>query len=273
MSIDKKRAHLIVGGFPVGSMAGHDMDYARLQLLQQLYDIDNVHCTVASDYADLDKWLDGTHFLLTYVAGPFPHGEQVDRLNQWLADGGRWFALHGTNGGKAVRVTENPRPKRMVKMAHHESLGSFFLNHPPIRKFEVNVTNASHPLTQALPTSFNVVDELYLIEMLDDDAQVLMTTDLATDPSPSGFGFVYDDDTSLQADGKTRVLGYSRRVGNGEVVYLALGHCHCPMSNSQPFVDESAYEGGITPPVHRDAWENPAFQRALKNACAWGLHR
>ena len=31
----KKRAHLIVGGFPPGSPAGHDMNFARLQLLQR----------------------------------------------------------------------------------------------------------------------------------------------------------------------------------------------------------------------------------------------
>ena len=30
------RVHLITGGFPPGSPAGHDMDYARLRLLQLL---------------------------------------------------------------------------------------------------------------------------------------------------------------------------------------------------------------------------------------------
>ena len=30
------RVHLIVGGFPPGSPAGHDMDYARLRILQLL---------------------------------------------------------------------------------------------------------------------------------------------------------------------------------------------------------------------------------------------
>ena len=31
-----KRAHLITGGFPPGAPAGHDRDYARLQLLRRL---------------------------------------------------------------------------------------------------------------------------------------------------------------------------------------------------------------------------------------------
>ena len=30
------RVHLITGGYPVGSLAGHDMDYARLRLLELL---------------------------------------------------------------------------------------------------------------------------------------------------------------------------------------------------------------------------------------------
>ena len=29
-----KRAHLITGGYPAGSDAGHDMNYARLRLLE-----------------------------------------------------------------------------------------------------------------------------------------------------------------------------------------------------------------------------------------------
>ncbi len=94
---------------------------------------------------------------------------------------------------------------------HHEILGSFFLNHPPIRRFEVKVVDASHPITAGLPASFDVADELYLIEITG-DCNVLLTTELPEDPSPEGFGFVYDEDTSLQADGKTRVLGYTKAL-------------------------------------------------------------
>ena len=32
----KNRAHVITGGFPPGAAAGHDHDYARLQLLGML---------------------------------------------------------------------------------------------------------------------------------------------------------------------------------------------------------------------------------------------
>ena len=49
-----------------------------------------------------------------------------------------------------------------------------------------------------------------------------MTTELQRDPSPPGFGFVYDRDTSVLPNGKTRVLGYSRQMGKGAVTYIAL---------------------------------------------------
>ncbi len=131
-----KRAHLITGGYPAGSHAGHDMDYARLRLLGLLAEHDDVSATVANDFDALEKWLDGADLLITYVAGPVPSDDQHEALRHWLEAGGRWFGLHGTSGGRAARIEGSPQ-RRMVKQAHHETLGSFFLNHPPIRAFRL----------------------------------------------------------------------------------------------------------------------------------------
>ena len=49
------RVHLIAGGFPVGSPAGHDMDYARLRILQLLQENTNVSTTVTNDFTDIEK--------------------------------------------------------------------------------------------------------------------------------------------------------------------------------------------------------------------------
>ncbi len=98
---------------------------------------------------------------------------------------------------------------------------------------------------------------------------MLLTTELSEDPSPPGFGFVYDRDTSAQEDGKTRVLGYVREVGDGAVVYWALGHCHSPTTNSQPFVDTSVAEDGSTPEMFRGVWETNEFQQLLSNSINW----
>ena len=268
------RVHLIAGGYPPGSFAGHDMDYVRLRLLGMLQENSQLLTTTTNDYGDVAKWLPGSNFLITYVAGPYPNDEQNDFIRNWLEAGGRWLALHGTSGGKAVPVGENRYVRKMVKGNYHATLGAFFLNHPPVRKFRVEVADRSHPLTEGLPPSFEVMDELYLIEALDPArCHILLTTELAKDPSPQGFGFVYDRDTSVLPDGKTRVLGYTRDVGKGGVTYIALGHCHSPLSNVQPFVDASVEASGTTPKTFRGSWESREFATLLRNALKWGIER
>ncbi len=268
------RVHVITGGFPPGSPAGHDMDYARLRILQLLQEDPQVFSTVTNDFTDIAKWLPESQLLLTYVAGPHPNDEQNQVIRQWLEAGGRWLALHGSSGGKAVRVGEQRRAKKMVKTSHHATLGSFFLNHPPLRKFRVQVSDREHVLTKDLPSSFEVVDELYLIELQEPSAcQVLLTTELDKDPSPPGFGFVYDEDTSLLPDGKTRVLGYTRELGKGAVAYIALGHCHSRTNNRQPIVDPSVSPSGTIPTPFRGPWETEPFERLLRNGITWGIER
>ena len=88
------RAHLVVGGFPVGQHAGHDMDFARLQILSALQGLGNVHVSVCNDFTDCSKWLAECQLLITYLAGPFADDEQTTALNTWLKAGGRWLALH-----------------------------------------------------------------------------------------------------------------------------------------------------------------------------------
>jgi type 1 glutamine amidotransferase len=247
------------------------MDYARLRLLQLLHENPQILTTIGNDFTDIAKWLSGSQLLITYVAGPHPNEEQNTILRQWLEAGGRWLALHGTSGGKAVPVDEQRRTRKMVKSSHHVTLGGFFLNHPPVRKFQVKVTDRDHFITQGLPVSFEVMDELYLIEVQDPaTTHVLLTTELDKDTSPPGLGFVYDKDTSVLSDGKTRVLGYSREVGMGGIVYIALGHCHSLLNNVQPFVDATVNPSGSTPMLFRGAWETAPFEQLLRNGIRWG---
>lgn len=267
------RVHLITGGFPIGSLAGHDMDYARHRVLGILQGFEDVRVTVSNDYKDLERWLPGADLLLTYVAGPFTTDEEAAYLQQWMEQGGRWFALHGSSGGKAVKfdTPDGPR-KRMVKARHHDALGSFFLNHPPIRRFNVSVVDTNHPLTVGLPPRFEVSDELYLVELQEPDStHILLTTELEHDPSPPGFGFAYEKDTSRFQNSATRVIGYEKPVGDGGVIYVALGHCHSPQSNTQPFVDSSITESGTPPNPFRGAWDQNALPTLVRNGISWGI--
>ncbi|MFP6628125.1 MAG: hypothetical protein VCC67_03720, partial [Myxococcota bacterium] len=101
---------------------------------------------------------------------------------------------------------------------------------------------------------------------------LLSTSDLdAEDPAPRSFGFSYGEDTSVGPDGRTRVLGYEREHGSGAVAYFALGHCHSPGTNIQPFVHESVDAEGVTPLHFRGPWETQAFEQLLCNGIEWGL--
>src|SRR5687767_6086992 len=171
-----RRAHLITGGFPAGSSAGHDQDHARLRLLGLLAEED-VQASVANDFADVEKWLPVSRLLITYVAGPYPDDAQSSAIRSWVEAGGHWLGLHGTSGGRAQRV-EGVRQRRTVKTAHHALLGSFFLTHPPLCKFRVDVRDTDHPLTRGVGPSFEVEDEPYFIELQDPgSSRILLTAD------------------------------------------------------------------------------------------------
>src|SRR5499426_4664203 len=213
------RVHLIAGGFPPGSQAGHDHDYARLRLLGLLAEC-QIPASVANDFADVEKWLAVSGFVITYVAGPYPDAAQCRAMQQWLEAGGRWFALHGTSGGRAERV-EGSRQRRTVKTEHHALLGSYFLTHPPICKIRVDVKAGDSPLTRGLGASFVVEDEPYFIELQDPaSTRILLTADYGPSAVSTAIGTLYPTDTSLQGDAKTRVLGYTRQVGQGAVAYF-----------------------------------------------------
>jgi type 1 glutamine amidotransferase len=268
------RIQLVAGGFPRGSSAGHDIDFARFRILQLLQQNANVSAGVSSDFMDIDDWLPRTDFLISYVAGPYLEDAQAKEVAEWLDGGGRWLALHGTSGGRAVPMPDGSPGRTMLRMSHHEVLGAFFMNHPPIRKFNVDVCDHDHPLTRGLPESFEVMDELYLFELIEPaESRVLLTTsDLdVKNPAPRRFGFTYGEDTSVASDGRTRTVGFVRQHGAGSVVYFALGHCHSPSTNIQPFVDASVDDAGVTPLHFRGPWETEAFERLLLNAIEWGL--
>lgn len=259
------RAHLIAGGFPPGSYAGHDHDYARLKLLGLLAERE-VQTSVANDFGDIEKWLLLSRLLITYVAGPYPDAAQTAAIRQWLEAGGHWLGLHGSSGGKAQRV-EGVRNRRTVTTEHHALLGSKFLTHPPIAEIRVQVHDTGSPLTRGLGPSFVVEDEPYFIELQDPGStQILLTAEYGASGDWPVAAQLYGKDTSLLADGRTRVVGYTRQIGQGAVTYIALGHCRNPAIRAARAPDPA----DKTPPTFRGPWENEAFLTLLRNAIGWG---
>jgi hypothetical protein len=143
-----------------------------------------------------------------------------------------------------------------------------FLTHPPICRFRVDVRDAEHPITQGLAKSFEVEDEPYFIELRHPaSAEILLTADYGATGRWPVVEKLYGTDTSVQSDGKTRVLGYTRRVGGGGVTYLALGHCHNPYSRT----GRNAGAGNELPPTFRGPWKSGAFTTLLDNAITWAI--
>jgi type 1 glutamine amidotransferase len=264
--IDGRRAHLVAGGFPPGASAGHDHDYARLRLLALLAEA-GIAASVANDFADVEKWLPSSRLLISYVAGPYPDAAQCRAIEDWLRAGGHWLGLHGTSGGRAERVA-GQRQRRTVTTEHHALLGSRFLTHPPITRIRVEVHDRDHPLTSGLGPAFEVEDEPYFIELQHPGStRILLSADYGPAAVSPAIGTLYPKDTSLLPDGRSRVVGYVREIGDGGVAYFALGHCHNPAIRTARPVDPS----DTTPATFRGAWESPEFATLLRNAIAWGV--
>jgi hypothetical protein len=123
-------AALVVGG------RYHDMDYARLQLLEALGVHDQIRVRVFEDYRDIDAIM-AADLLVTYTVDVVPEEATALRLREWLAAGHRWLALHGTNSvlrwSKAAKAWEAPRDRA----AFMQTVGSQFLSHPPIAPLSI----------------------------------------------------------------------------------------------------------------------------------------
>src|SRR5262249_46422277 len=96
---------------------------------------------------------------------------------------------------------------------------------------------------------------------------ILLTADYGPSATSPTIGTLYPIDTSLQADGKTRVLGYTRQVGQGAVAYFALGHCHNPAIRAA----RTPHPPAPTPLPSPGPGESDAFLTLLRNTIAWGV--
>jgi type 1 glutamine amidotransferase len=238
---DPIRAYLVCGG------KYHDIDFARVELLKLLGENPEIRTRVAEDYADTDA-IAASDFLLTYTCDVRPEPEQEEALARYVSEGGRWFALHGTNAVlDMLQAVTAPRshPKLM------QTLGSQFIAHPPIQPYTVTVADAGHPLVKDVEP-FEATDELYLCEY-HGDVQTLLETRYTGDAS----GFVEVN----WPDDEARPVLYLHPYGKGEVLYFTLGHCRGRW-DMRPVMDEY-------PVVERCSWELPVFYELLRRSLRW----
>ncbi|MEO1240318.1 MAG: ThuA domain-containing protein [Pseudomonadota bacterium] len=239
------KAHLIAGG------QYHDIDHARLVLLQLLSTHENVRTTLGQDYSDPGA-LSEADFLVTYTCNVAPDVRQVATLRSFLERGGRWLALHGTNS----ILAQNEKGRWYAPdddTGFMDLLGSQFAAHPPIVPYEVQIKSATSPLTEGIE-NFVVEggDELYYMRLFG-DIDVLMDAK-AQGPAK---GFV---EREWDEDARHPVL-YKKRVGKGEILYFTLGHRrgHYDMA---PLMD-------YYPNVEKGAWEIEPYMEVLRRSLRW----
>jgi type 1 glutamine amidotransferase len=227
----------------------HDIDYARLQLLGLLGEHERVRTRMAEDYRDLPTIV-ASDFLVTYTVDVVPDEPTGQKLRDYVASGRRWLALHGTNSILRYakgRGWEAPRDAKTFM----ETLGSQFVAHPPIEPYRVAVTQPDHPLVRGIEP-FDADDELYLSE-LHPPLDVLLHTRWAGETKL----FAEKDWTRDEP----RPVMYLKKVGDGEVLYLTLGHAR-GRYDMRPLMDEYHQ-------VERGSWKVPAFHELLRRGIRW----
>lgn len=247
------RAMLVIGG------AYHDFDMVRRRLLDLLAEQERIRTICTNDFRDRDA-LAAANFLITYTTNIFPDDDMLPVLEQFLAGGGRWLAIHGSaayiefsgpeveiGGIKLPGLTDTPDRHP----AYMDLLGSRFLSHLAPQSFTVRPAS-DHPLVAGLPP-FEVIDEPYILE-LRGETEILLEARYTGEAPGYVKGPWLEDVPRPQA-----VL---HRHGAGEALFLAPGHS-CGRYDLQPFIAEMEPQAG--------PWDNPVYLELLRRVIRWGV--
>lgn len=243
---ERVEAYLVAGG------RYHDIDFARVELLKLLAEHPHVRTRVAADYHDVEGIAE-SKFLVTYTCDLRPTPEQQEALHDFVASGGRWLALHGTNSILDFTPKGVVAPKSIDRMAY--TLGSQFIAHPPIQPYKVQCVAPDHPLVSGIDP-FEADDELYLQEYHDEDKLEPL---LETTFSGMADGFAVAD----WSEADRHLVSYLRPLGKGAVLYNTLGHCrgHWDMKPAMDYYPE----------IERCSWNLPVYYDLLRRALRWCL--
>ncbi len=230
----------------------HDIDFARRELLALLGEHDEFRVRVQPDYEDTSG-IAASSILVSYTCDVRPSEPAQRAIRDWVENGGRWVALHGTNSALTLGGPNGVDSPRVFPL-WADTLGSQFVAHPPIQPYRVQVSDPNHWLVAGVD-AFETDDELYLSEYANRDAlHVLMHTEWSGDAA----GFVEHDWTERDS---IHPVMYLRDLGSGSVLYNTLGHCrgHYDMA---PVLD-------YYPRIERCSWEKPAYYELLRRSLRW----
>lgn len=230
----------------------HDIDFARLELLNLLSEHDEFRVRVQPDYEDADAIATGS-ILVSYTCNVRPSLAAQTTIRSWVQGGGRWVALHGTNAALDIGTPDGVDSPRVFPL-WADTLGSQFVAHPPIAPYLVELTKPDHWLVSGIEP-FETDDELYLSEYANREELVAL---LHTTWSGTARGFVESDWTSGPDQ---HLVMYLRQLGQGAVLYNTLGHCrgHYDMVPVTPYY----------PRIELGSWEQPAYLELLRRSLRW----
>ena len=231
----------------------HDTNFARLELLKLLAENEDINTRVADSFSDLSG-IQNSSLLITYTCDLRPTLEEQEGLAKFLDDGGKWFALHATNA--LIDFVDGKPDTPDVAPKFMELLGSKFVAHPDNQTIHVRVTDVLHPLTKNIE-DFDVEDEEpYYCEPRGEQTVLLEAS--YNEPS---LGYVQSE---YGTDRDSHPQMYLRSWGEGEVLYLSLGHCS-GKHDMKPMVD-------VQTPV-RGSWNSPIYYELLRRGINWGINK
>ena len=193
--------------------------------------------------------------LISYTCDIRPSESAQIGIRDWVNDGGRWLALHGTNSALDFDPP-NPVGSPRCFPIWAELLGSQFISHPPIAPFPVQVSDPDHWLVEGIEP-FETDDELYLCEYHDRDSlHPLMQTEWQGETP----GFVDSDWTDCDP---VHLIMYLKSHGKGKILYNNLGLCrgHWDMTEAVKYY----------PQIERCSWEIPQYHELLRRGIRWAL--
>jgi type 1 glutamine amidotransferase len=215
----------------------HDFDFARWRLAQALYEAGEIRTDAWNNY-DAGEAIEAGDMLVSYTSQVPVGDDNCEALRSFLERGGRWFAIHASNS-----VLDNPHLPGI--------LGSRFITHPAYSHFPVKISAANDVILKGIEP-FEVDDELYVIDVRG-EIEVLLETRWGGEALGG-----------RQVEEGVRPLMYRHRVGEGEVLYLALGHANRPFDSPRQ---------GVLQPDRRGPWEMPVYKELIRRGIAWAARR
>ena len=146
------------------------------------------------------------------VSGDVFTPAQRAAFKAFIANGGGVVGIHGAGGDATYEWAWYP----------DQLIGARFIGHPMGPQFQsatVRIEDRGHPATQGLPASWSRVDEWYSFDKSArrEGYHILATLDEATYANKSMFG----KDLAM---GKDHPIAWWHCVGQGRVLYSAMGH-------------------------------------------------